>query len=123
MRSREDRARRERIEKHNQLDNLIYAADKTLREAGDKLPEDERKQVQDVLAKAREDLESDDAARLDAARQRVEQSTHRMAELLYKAQGQGAGAPGGGGAAGAGEAPKRDDVIDAEFTEEKGGSS
>jgi molecular chaperone DnaK len=117
----EDRSRRERIEKRNQLDNLIYAADKTLREAGEKLPEDERKQVQDALAKAREDLDSEDVARLDAARQRVEQATHRMAELLYKAGG--AGGSGAAGEAGAAEAPKGDDVIDAEFTEEKGGSN
>ena len=117
----EDRSRRERIEKRNQLDNLIYAADKTLREAGEKLPEDERKQVQDALAKAREDLDSEDVARLDAARQRVEQATHRMAELLYKAGS--AGASGAAGEAGAAEAPKGDDVIDAEFTEEKGGSN
>jgi molecular chaperone DnaK len=116
----EDRDRRERIEKRNQLDNLIYAADKTLREAGEKLPEDERKQVQEVLTQARADLESDDAARIDAARQRVEQATHRVAELLYKAQG--AGAPGAD-EAGGGDAQKRDDVIDAEFTEEKGGSN
>jgi molecular chaperone DnaK len=117
----EDHARRERIEKHNQLDNLIYASEKTLRDAGDKLPEAERKEVEGVLAEARKDLESDDATRIDAARQRVEQATHRVAELLYKAQG--AGAPGADSAGEGGGAPKRDDVIDAEFTEEKGGSN
>jgi len=117
----EDRSRRERIEKRNQLDNLIYAAEKMLRDSGEKLPEDARKQVQDELVQARQELESDDAARIDAARQRVEQATHRVAELLYKAEGAGASPAG---EAGAGAAPKRDDdVIDAEFTEEKGRSN
>jgi molecular chaperone DnaK len=121
----EDRSRRERIEKRNQLDNLIYAAEKSLRDAGDKVPQAERETLEGVLAEARKDLESDDPARIDAARQRVEQASHRLAELLYKAQG--AGGEGGQGAQGGGTTgddpggAKRDDVIDAEFTEEKGG--
>jgi molecular chaperone DnaK len=118
----EDRTRRERIEKKNQLDTLIYAAEKTLRESGEQLPEDLRKDAEGVLAEARKDLESDDPARIDAARQRVEQTTHKVAELLYKAQsaaGAGPGPGAGGGSEGAGSRGG-DDVIDAEFTEEKG---
>jgi molecular chaperone DnaK len=115
----EDRTRRERIEKRNQLDNLIYTTEKTLRESVDKLPEDERKRVEEALAEARKDLDSEDAARLDAARQRLEQAAHKIAELLYKAQQPGGPAEPAQEAA-AGGRPKGDDVIDAEFTEEKG---
>ena len=115
----EDRERRERIEKRNQLDNLIYTSEKTLRESADKLPEDERKRAEEAIAEARKELDSEDAARLDAARQRLEQAAHKIAELLYKAQGDaGAGAAPEGAAEGARAAG--DDVIDAEFTEEKG---
>jgi molecular chaperone DnaK len=87
----EDRARREQVEKHNQLDSLLYQADKTLAENRDKLPEADRTRVEGVLA-----------------------------ELLYRAQtaGGGAGAAGGEASGGAG---KNGDVIDAEYTEEKGG--
>src|SRR4029450_4544647 len=122
----EDRARRERIEKRNQLDSLIYSTEKTLRESGDKLPEDERKRVEEALAAGKADLESEDVARLDAARQRVEQAAHKALELLYKAQSAGGagpeGGPGGEGPGAQGGAASRggDDVIDAEFTEEKG---
>jgi molecular chaperone DnaK len=92
-----------------------------LRENGDKLPADEKKQLEDVLAEAKKDLESDDAARIQAAHQRVEQATHKVAELLYKAQtAAGGAAPGAAGGAGAKGA--EGDVIDAEYTEEKGGS-
>jgi molecular chaperone DnaK len=116
----EDRTRRERIEKRNQLDNLIYTTEKTLRESAEKLPEDERKRAEEALAEARKDLDSDDAARLDAARQRLEQAAHKVAELLYKGQQQ-AGGPAEAPQEGAdGGRPKGDDVIDAEFTEEKG---
>ncbi|HEY8494081.1 MAG TPA: molecular chaperone DnaK [Myxococcota bacterium] len=116
----EDRARREQVEKHNQLDSLLYQADKTLAENRDKLPEADRTRVEGVLAEARRDLESNDVARMDAARQRVEKEMHAIAELLYRAQtaGGGAGAAGGEASGGAG---KNGDVIDAEYTEEKGG--
>jgi molecular chaperone DnaK len=119
----EDRARRERIEKKNQLDNLIYSTEKTLRESGEKIPDAERKQLEEAIAAARTDLESEDVARLDAARQRVEQAAHKAMELLYKAQrGDAEGAAGaGGGPGGSAEGGHGgDDVIDAEFTEEKG---
>ncbi|MEN8182543.1 MAG: molecular chaperone DnaK [Myxococcota bacterium] len=115
--AKEDQARREVIEKHNQLDSMIYGAEKTLGENRDKVPEDLCKTVEGVLAEARKDLESEDVARLDAARQRVEQEMHKVAEVLYKSQaGESAGAT-----AAASESPsdEGDDVIDAEYTEEK----
>jgi molecular chaperone DnaK len=77
--------------------------------------------VQSAIDEARKDLESDDPARLDAARQRVEQELHKVAEVLYRAQAaQGAGAPPSGGPAGAAPGSSEGDVIDAEYTEEKG---
>ncbi len=123
--AQEDKERREQIEHRNQLDNMIYGAEKTLAEAGDKLDESQRKEMEETLKTAREDLASEDAARIDAARQRVEQATHKLAEVLYRASE--AGGPAGPEAAGgpaAGEAGggPPDDVIDAEYTEEKGDS-
>ncbi|HVP30565.1 MAG TPA: molecular chaperone DnaK [Myxococcota bacterium] len=121
--AREDAARREQIDKRNQLDSLVYTADKQLRENGEKLAADDKKAVEDALADAKRDLDSGDVAKLDAARQRLETSLHKMAEALYKAQGAPGGAAPGGGpeAGGAGPAGgKGEDVIDAEYTEEKG---
>jgi len=117
----EDHARRERIEKKNALDSLIYQAEKTLRENADKIGESEKGQLEGVLADAKKDLESDDAAKLEAARQRVEQGLHKVAELLYKTQAEaGAAGPSGAGAApGATPGGKEGDVIDAEYTEDK----
>jgi molecular chaperone DnaK len=117
----EDKSRREAIEKKNQLDSLVYGTEKMLRENGEKLPADDKKQLEEVLVEARKDLESDDAARIEAALQRVEQATHKVAELLYKAQG-GDAAAGAGPAAAAGKTGGDEGVIDAEYTEEKGGT-
>ena len=122
----EDHARREQVEKHNQLDSLLYQADKTLADNRDKLPEADRTRVEGVLAEARTDLDSNDAARMDAARQRVEKEMHAVAELLYRAQTE-AGAAGGGpdaggaGSSGGAAAGAEGDVIDAEYTEDDGG--
>jgi molecular chaperone DnaK len=122
----EDRARREVIEKHNALDSLLYQADKHLKESGDKIPSADKLELENAIADARKDLESGDVARLDAAHQRVERGLHKVAEALYKAQGAeggagAAGAAGGAGAAGASGAAGGDgDVVDAEYSEDKG---
>ncbi len=118
----EDRQRRELIDKRNTLDSMIYQAGKTLSENADKVPAELKQNVESALEEARGVLESDDAAKLDASRQRVEQSMHAFAEALYKAQGgDGAGDPSAppsdSGASGASSGG--DDVVDAEYTEEK----
>jgi molecular chaperone DnaK len=115
----EDKARRESIEKKNQLDSLIYQCEKQLRDNAEKIPGDAKSALEAAITAAKADLESDDAARMDAGRQRLEQEMHKVSELLYKAS---AGQPQGasGGAPDAGAKPGGDDVIDAEYTEEKG---
>jgi molecular chaperone DnaK len=116
----EDRQRRELIDKRNNLDSLIYQAGKTLSENADKVSADATKSVEDALAEARGVLESDDVAKIDAARQKVEQSMHAVAEALYKAQGAGDAGSGGEPPSGsAGGSSGGDDVVDAEYTEEK----
>ncbi len=116
----EDREQREQVEKRNSLDSMIYQAEKTLKENEDKIGESEKQAVQSALDEAKKDLESGDAARLDAARQRVERELHKVAEGLYKAQAEPAApSDGGNGSAGAASA-EEGEVIDAEYTEEKG---
>jgi molecular chaperone DnaK len=119
----EDKARRELIEKKNHLDSLIYNSEKTLREQGEKLPELEKTSMEEVLTAAKQDLASEDLERITAAQQRVETGMHKVAEILYKAQadaGAAGAAPDGGAASG--EQKPDGDVIDAEYTEDKGQS-
>ncbi|MFO0687697.1 MAG: molecular chaperone DnaK [Myxococcota bacterium] len=116
-----DAQRRELIEKKNQLDSLIYQAEKTIKENEAKLDEADKQAVSSVLTEARAELESGDVAKLDAARQRVEAQMHKLAEKLYKDAGAAGGADAGGAAGatgGAGGKKGGDDVIDAEFTQE-----
>jgi molecular chaperone DnaK len=118
----EDRARRDVIEKRNALDSLIYQAEKTLSESGDKVPAADKQGVESAIADARKELDSQDAAKLQAAHQRVEAAMHKVAEALYKSQqadGSGGAPPGAAGAPGGGGGGDGD-VVDAEYSEEKG---
>jgi molecular chaperone DnaK len=99
---------------------MVYQAEKTLSENEDKIPEPDKEAVRTAIAEARTELEKEDPTGLDAIQQRLEQALHKVAETLYKAsQAEGAGA-GDAGGPGAEQASSDDDVVDAEYTEEKG---
>ena len=118
----EDHAQREKVEKHNGLDSIIYQGEKLLQENEEKLSDADSVALKGALEEAKKDLESDDQARFDAGRQRVEQELHKLAEVLYKTEAaQGSAAASEPGADSAGSADD-DDVVDAEYTEERGDS-
>jgi molecular chaperone DnaK len=117
--AKEDAEQKELVEKHNALDSMIYQAEKMLTENEDKLSESDSAGIRAAVDEAKQDLESGDVAKLDAARQRIEQQLHSVAETLYKANTdeEAAGEPGADPAA-AGAAEEEGDVVDAEYTEE-----
>jgi molecular chaperone DnaK len=118
----EDKAKREEIEARNQLDSMVYNVEKTLKEHGDKISADEKSNVETALADAKKALEGADPAIMNSARERLQQASYKLAEVMYKAsQPQGEAAAGAGPQAGAppeGEAKKKDEgVIDAEYVD------
>jgi molecular chaperone DnaK len=118
----EDRDQKEKADKHNALDSMIYQAEKMLGENDAKLSDADKASVRSAVEDAKKDLESGDVAKFDAARQRVERELHKVAEALYKAQtGEGAagsGSAGAGGGASGAPAGDEGEVVDAEYTEE-----
>jgi molecular chaperone DnaK len=121
----EDKKRKEAVEAKNQLDTTIYQIEKTMKDAGDKLPADLKSKLEGAVASAKKDLESNDADRMKGA---VENLTKLGGELYAQAQqaAQAAGAAGGPApeADGAGAGPsagsskksdKKSDVVDADF--------
>jgi molecular chaperone DnaK len=113
----EDKLRRDTIEARNHLDSLIYTTEKTLEEHGDKLGGAEKERVEKAVAAAREAIEGDDKASIDAATQELTQASHKLAEIMYQ-QGEAATAgPAAGEAAGGGEGAAEEEVIDAEFVD------
>jgi molecular chaperone DnaK len=122
--SAEDKSKREEIEARNQLDGMVYNVEKMLKEHGDKIPADDKSNVESALADAKKAVEGSDASIMNSARERLTQASHKLAEAMYKSaqpEGGAAGAPGAGpeaGAApGAGEQKKDEGVIDAEYVD------
>ena len=120
LHAEEDKKRKEAVEAKNQLDSTIYQIEKTLKDAGDKLPADKKATIETAIADAKKDLESNDGARMKAA---VEKLTTIGGELYAEAQkaAAAAGAAGTPPADGAAEQPagkkpeKKADVVDADF--------
>ena len=114
----EDKEQREQIEARNGLDSLAYNIEKMLKEAGDKVQGTERSDVEAALAEARKTLEGTaTAGELRAAQEKLTTASHKMAELLYKANAEAAAAASAATAEPAAEAKKDDNVIDAEYVD------
>jgi molecular chaperone DnaK len=117
----EDQKAREMADTRNQADQMVYQVEKSLNDNADKISDDVQAEVREAIKEAREALEKGDLETIKSASERVERSSHRMAEQIYKAQAEAAG-PAGAGAADAGAAqPSADDVIDAEVVESDDG--
>ncbi len=120
----EDRKRHELIEARNMADSLAYQTEKTLGELGDKIPENERQDIQAKIASLREAIQGEDAGQIKQLGDDVQNAFHAISQQLY-AQQQAAGGspgesmPGGNGhgpAAGSGSPSSEDEeVIEGEF--------
>jgi molecular chaperone DnaK len=121
--SEEDKKRRETVEIRNQADSLIYGTEKNLQEHGDKIPEEEKTNIQEAIDGMKKAMEGDDVEAMKAAMQTLTTASHKLAEEMYKktsADGAAGSTPGDGSSSN-GEATngKAEDekVVDAEFEE------
>ncbi|HYM03627.1 MAG TPA: molecular chaperone DnaK [Stellaceae bacterium] len=117
----EDKKRRELVEAKNQAEGLVHTTERTLGEAGDKVPAGERETVEAAIREVKSALESSDVERIKTKTQALAQASMRIGEAMYKAQaaaGAQPGAEGGSGAnGGAGGAAGGEKVVDADFEE------
>jgi len=122
----EDSALRDKAEAKNQADQLVYQTERLIKDLGDKLPSDEKGNVESAIANVKSALESDDTDRIKSATEELQQASYKLSEILYRQadpgpapdSGNGYHADGAGAEEHAEEAPKHDDVIDAEFKSE-----
>ncbi|MBI4379087.1 MAG: molecular chaperone DnaK [Nitrospinae bacterium] len=109
----EDKRKKQEVEARNQLDSLIYTTEKTLSENKDKLSESDRRPVEDALSDAKKVLDSGDVNKIRDAVERLSNTSHKIAELIYKQAG-----TRGGGSDKTAEKPKgEENVVDTEFEE------
>lgn len=117
----EDKKRKEMIEARNTADNAVYTAEKTLRDFGDKVPEDTKSKVEAEIANVKKALEGDDAATIKSAAEQLFQVVQQIGAAAYQQGGPEAG-PGAAGPEpepGSDEGDQKpdgdDDVVDGEF--------
>ena len=128
----DDKARREEVETRNRADQAAYAAERMLKDAGDKLSAEDRQPVEEAIAALKKAGEGGDVGAVNQALEKLNAVQQTAAQKLYAKTAQAEpGAPGGPGAAGgpgagAGAAPgpggpgagNAGDVIDAEVVED-----
>jgi len=117
-----DKAAKERIDKINQADSVIFQTEKQLKEFGDKIPSDKRKPIEDALAKLKEAHKSEDISAIDSAMNELNTVFQAASQEMYNAQ-QNAGAQADPGPQQSEESKGKsgpdDEVTDVDFEEVK----
>ncbi|TDC37322.1 molecular chaperone DnaK [Micromonospora sp. KC213] len=119
----EDKRRRDEAETRNLAEALQWQTEKFLAESGDKLPGENRDQINEALGELRGALGGQDIEKIKSAHERLAQVSQQAGSLLYSQQAEQGEQPGAAGAAGAGatggpKAGGADDVVDAEIVDE-----
>ncbi|HOJ55127.1 MAG TPA: molecular chaperone DnaK [Phycisphaerae bacterium] len=127
----EDKARRELVDLKNQGDNLVYQTEKALKEHGDKVPPQDRGNIESALNQLKEALKGDDRTAIERSMEQVKSTSQVIGKIMYEEAAKAAAAGGAGAAGGAtGSGPQQtagagtaagggEDVIDAEFEEKR----
>ncbi len=114
----EDRKARERAEKLNAADSLVFQSEKQLNEYGDKLPDDKKSAIESALNELREAHKSEDLAAIDSAMEKLNAAWQAASAEMYQAtQGEAAAGNGAEGATGGDADAGSEDVTDVEFEE------
>ena len=82
----EDAKIKEKVEVRNQADQMVYQAEKTLNEVGDKVPESEKAPIKAGVEKLKETLKGEDTDAIKAATEELTQLFYKMSEKLYQQQ-------------------------------------
>ena len=119
MHAAEDTRRREEVEARNMADTLVYTAERTLRDLGDKVPAPVRSEVESKVSALKAALQGGDAQQLKRLTQELSEAMQKVGAAVYQQQG-GAGEPGApppppGGGEGPGK--KDEGTVEGEFRE------
>ena len=100
-----DAKEKERIDKINQADAMIFQTEKSLKDLGDKLPADKKSQIETALGKLKEAHKNQDIDAIDVAMKELEAIFHEASQQMYNQAGGAQGGPGAGFNPGAGFDP------------------
>ncbi|MBQ2390541.1 MAG: molecular chaperone DnaK [Clostridia bacterium] len=112
----EDKKRREEVDLRNNADQMVYQAEKTINDAGDKLSEEDKNSVKTASDALKEALKGTDTEAIKAKQEELQKAIYAVGEKLYQQQAAQGQTPPTGDAANGGD---DSNVYDAEFTEDK----
>ncbi len=114
-----DKAAREKVDKMNQADSLIFQTEKQLKEFGDKLPADKKGPIEAALGKLKEAHKAQDLTAIDAATAELNNVFQAASQEMYNAQANAQPGPDAGQQANAGGSKQDGEVTDVDFEEVK----
>jgi molecular chaperone DnaK len=112
----EDRKRRELIEARNVADNISYQTEKTLNDLGDKMPGDERQNIESKIKDLREAIKGEDTERIKHQTEELQNAFHALSQQLY-AQEQPSTDSSNGNGRGPSGPEDEGEVVEGEFRE------
>src|SRR5690606_24108325 len=92
-----DMKRREVVDARNNLDSLVFASEKGLKDAGDKVPADKKAEIEGAISEAKTKLTSESLDEIKAATERLQNVAHSLAQFMYQGTGADTGAGAGAG--------------------------
>ena len=123
LHAEEDKKKRELVDARNAADSLIYATEKSIQEAGDKLDAGAKGDIENAIATLKKAMEGEDTAEIKRLSEELTQASHKLAEVLYsqtaQAQAQAETGSESGSGASAESAKQDEEVVDADFEEVK----
>ncbi|MCX7757751.1 MAG: molecular chaperone DnaK [candidate division WOR-3 bacterium] len=80
----EDRAKRELIEARNRADTVIYHTEKSLKEFGDRISAEDRKNIEDAISRLKESMKGNDKAQIERDIENLQKASYKLAEEMYR---------------------------------------
>ncbi len=118
-----DKKTKEKVEKLNEADAMIFQTESQMKEFGDKLSDDKKKPIQDALDELKKAYETKEVEQVTPALEKLNEEWKKVSEEMYKAQAEAQGAQGAQAgeqhAQGSDESNGKDDVEDVDFEEVK----
>jgi molecular chaperone DnaK len=116
-----DKERREKIDRKNQADSLVYQAEKQLQELGDKVPAGDKSKAEGLIKDLKDAISKEDDSQIEKLIPELQQALYSIGSNIYQQAGAGSAGPTGGpnGGSSGPTSGSGDDVIDAEFSETK----
>jgi molecular chaperone DnaK len=109
-----DKKKREAVEARNQAESLLHSTEKSLKDYGDKVSADDKAAIETAMADLKGVIEGEDAEAIKDKTNALAEASMKLGEAMYKASQAEAEAKEAGGAA-----PAEDDVVDADFEDDK----